>query len=144
MWWSSSPRRSNRFLAILALIALTAAPAGAQKTEVRIDILKDPARRIRVALPAFFDAQRPAPELAALRESLAADLRLSGFFEVITDLPPGLAADGRIGVAGGVFAFLADLARAKQEGRTREEVLAYCQARPVDGGSGALVVLLRG
>jgi len=25
----------------------------------------------------------------------------------------------------------------------REEVLAYCQARPVDGGSGALVVLLR-
>ena len=26
----------------------------------------------------------------------------------------------------------------------REEVLAYCQARPVDGGSGALVVLLRG
>jgi len=26
----------------------------------------------------------------------------------------------------------------------REEVLAYCQARPVDGGSGALVVLLKG
>jgi DNA-nicking Smr family endonuclease len=26
----------------------------------------------------------------------------------------------------------------------REEVLAYCQARAVDGGSGALVVLLRG
>ena len=26
----------------------------------------------------------------------------------------------------------------------REEVLAYCQARPVDGGSGALVVLLAG
>ena len=26
----------------------------------------------------------------------------------------------------------------------REEVLAYCQARPVDGGSGALVVLLTG
>jgi len=26
----------------------------------------------------------------------------------------------------------------------REEVLAYCQARPMDGGSGALVVLLRG
>ena len=25
----------------------------------------------------------------------------------------------------------------------REEVLAYCQARPVDGGSGALVVLLK-
>ena len=25
----------------------------------------------------------------------------------------------------------------------REEVLAYCQARPVDGGSGALLVLLR-
>jgi DNA-nicking Smr family endonuclease len=25
----------------------------------------------------------------------------------------------------------------------RDEVLAYCQARPVDGGSGALVVLLR-
>ena len=26
----------------------------------------------------------------------------------------------------------------------REEVLAYCQARPVDGGSGALIVLLKG
>jgi DNA-nicking Smr family endonuclease len=26
----------------------------------------------------------------------------------------------------------------------REEVLAYCQARPADGGSGALVVLLKG
>jgi len=26
----------------------------------------------------------------------------------------------------------------------RDEVLAYCQARPVDGGSGALVVLLKG
>ena len=26
----------------------------------------------------------------------------------------------------------------------REEVLAFCQARPVDGGSGALVVLLKG
>ena len=26
----------------------------------------------------------------------------------------------------------------------REDVLAYCQARPVDGGSGALVVLLKG
>jgi DNA-nicking Smr family endonuclease len=26
----------------------------------------------------------------------------------------------------------------------REEVLAYCQARPVDGGSGALLVLLKG
>lgn len=26
----------------------------------------------------------------------------------------------------------------------REEVLAYCQARPVDGGGGALVVLLKG
>ena len=26
----------------------------------------------------------------------------------------------------------------------REEVLAYCQARPVDGGSGALLVLLAG
>jgi DNA-nicking Smr family endonuclease len=26
----------------------------------------------------------------------------------------------------------------------REEVLAYCQARPADGGAGALVVLLRG
>ena len=24
----------------------------------------------------------------------------------------------------------------------RDEVLAYCQARPVDGGSGALIVLL--
>lgn len=26
----------------------------------------------------------------------------------------------------------------------REEILAYCQARPADGGSGAVVVLLRG
>jgi DNA-nicking Smr family endonuclease len=26
----------------------------------------------------------------------------------------------------------------------RDEVLAYCQARPVDGGSGAVVVLLKG
>jgi DNA-nicking Smr family endonuclease len=25
----------------------------------------------------------------------------------------------------------------------REEVIAFCQARPIDGGSGALVVLLR-
>ncbi len=26
----------------------------------------------------------------------------------------------------------------------RNEVLAFCQARPVDGGSGAVVVLLKG
>jgi DNA-nicking Smr family endonuclease len=26
----------------------------------------------------------------------------------------------------------------------RDEVLAYCEARAVDGGSGAVVVLLRG
>jgi DNA-nicking Smr family endonuclease len=26
----------------------------------------------------------------------------------------------------------------------RDEVLAYCEARPVDGGSGAVILLLRG
>ena len=33
--------------------------------------------------------------------------------------------------------------KVKQWLTRREEVLAYCQARPVDGGSGALVVLLK-
>ncbi len=34
--------------------------------------------------------------------------------------------------------------KVKQWLAQREEVLAYCQARPVDGGSGALVMLLKG
>ncbi len=99
MWWCSSSRslvrRAAPTLALAVALGALAGPARAAEPEVRIDIMKEPGRKVRVALPPFFEAGRKVEENAQLRDVLLDDLRLSGFFQPVQDFPPGTILDGR-------------------------------------------------
>ncbi len=96
MWWCSSSRCSVKaFGAALAAAAVFwSAPLWGATPEVRIDIIKTPGRKLRIALPAFFDVEKIPDEAIQMREILKQDLTLSGFFEVITEPSSRIALDG--------------------------------------------------
>jgi TolB protein len=99
MWWFSSGRSPIKTMGVvLALLCAgvnAVCPAAAAGPEVSIDIIKEPGRKVRVALPPFFEAGEKSAENPRLRDILLEDLRLSGFFQAIQDFPPGTVLDGR-------------------------------------------------
>lgn len=85
---------------IMVLIVLCWPAFGKAESEVRIDIVKTPGRKVRMALPGFFLEGDGNIDGKELHEIMVRDLSISGFFDVITVFPEkkglnGLEAIGR-------------------------------------------------
>jgi len=100
MWLSSfSSSKVRAFTVILASVLVACPAAGLQaESEVYINILKTPGQKLTTALPPFFTKEIPQKESDDLLAVLENDLKLSGFFQVTTEFPPGENLNGLEGI----------------------------------------------